>query len=105
MKKLTLRKSLLSVAAAACALTSFSVFEANAEDVNVYSYRKEVLIRPLLDSFTKKTGINVNLVSGKADALLERLKSEGMNSPADLLLTADAGRLIRAQKAGVLQAV
>jgi len=105
MKNLSLRKGLLSVAAAACALTSIGSFDALAEDVNVYSYRKEVLIRPLLDSFTKKTGINVNLVSGKADALLERLKNEGMNSPADLLLSADAGRLIRAQEAGVLQAV
>lgn len=105
MKKPLLRKGLLSIAAAVTALTSFTTFEASAEDVNVYSYRKEVLIRPLLDGFTKKTGIQVNLVSGKADALLERLKNEGMNSPADLLLSADAGRLIRAQKAGVLQAV
>ena len=76
-----------------------------ADDVNVYSYRKEVLIRPLLDAFTAKTGIKVNLVSGKAGALLSRLKSEGMNSPADVLLTTDAGRLIRAQQEGVLQAV
>ncbi len=78
--------------------------EATAE-VNVYSYRQEVLIRPLLDEFTRATGIVVNLVSGKADALLERLKSEGRNSPADVLLTVDAGRLIRAREAGVLQTV
>ncbi len=76
-----------------------------AGEVNIYSYRQEVLIRPLLDAFTAETGITVNLVSGKADALLERLKSEGDNSPADLLLTNDAGRLIRARRAGVLQAV
>lgn len=105
MKKPSLRKGLLSVAAAACALTSVSSFDALAEEVNIYSYRKEVLIRPLLDSFTKKTGIEVNLVNGKADVLLERLKSEGMNSPADILITADVGRLVRAQNAGVLQAV
>jgi len=74
-------------------------------EVNIYSYRQEVLIRPLLDAFTEETGIEVNLVSGKADALLERLKSEGANSPADLLLTVDAGRLIRAKEAGVFQAV
>lgn len=74
-------------------------------EVNIYSYRQEVLIRPLLDAFTAETGITVNLVSGKADALLERLKSEGANSPADLLLTVDAGRLIRAKEAGVFQAI
>jgi iron(III) transport system substrate-binding protein len=105
MKKLSLRKGLLTVAAAACALTSFTSVEALAEEVNIYSYRKEVLIRPLLDRFTKNTGIEVNLVNGKADVLLERLKSEGMNSPADILITADVGRLVRAQNAGVLQAV
>lgn len=76
-----------------------------AEEVNLYSARKEELIKPLLDQFTAKTGIKVNLVTGKEDALLERLKSEGRNSPADLLLTSDAGRLHRAQEAGVLAPV
>ncbi len=76
-----------------------------AEEVNLYSARKEELIKPLLDKFTVKTGIKVNLVTGKEDALLERLKSEGRNSPADLLLTSDAGRLHRAQEAGVLAPV
>ena len=76
-----------------------------AEEVNIYSYRKEVLIKPLLTEFTKQTGVKVNIVSGKADALLERLKSEGMNSPADVLLSVDVGRLIKAQEAGVLQPV
>jgi iron(III) transport system substrate-binding protein len=74
-------------------------------EVNIYSYRQQHLIRPLLDAFTALIGIEVNLVSGKADALLERLKSEGLNSPADMLLTADAGRLIRAKAAGVLQPI
>ena len=78
---------------------------ASAAEVNIYSYRQEILIRPLLDQFTRTSGIKVNLVSGKADALLERLKSEGRNSPADLLLTVDAGRLIRAQQANLLQPV
>ena len=73
-----------------------------AETVNIYSARKEALIKPLLEDFTKETGIEVNLVTGKADALLQRLQSEGRNSPADLLLTTDAGRLHRAKEAGVL---
>jgi iron(III) transport system substrate-binding protein len=78
---------------------------AAAEVVNLYSARKEELIKPLLDKFTAATGIRVNLVTGKEDTLLERLKSEGRNSPADLLLTSDAGRLHRAREAGVLAAV
>jgi iron(III) transport system substrate-binding protein len=72
-------------------------------EVNLYSARKEELIKPLLDRFAAASGIQVNLVTGKDDALLERLKSEGANSPADLFITADAGRLHRARAAGVLQ--
>lgn len=76
-----------------------------ADVVNLYSARKEALIKPLLEQFTQNTGIEVNLLTGKADALLQRLKSEGRNSPADLLITTDAGRLHRAKEAGVLQPV
>lgn len=76
-----------------------------AAEVNLYSARQEALIKPLLDRFTAATGIKVNLVSAKADALLQRLKSEGRNSPADILLTVDAGNLHAAQAAGVLQPV
>ncbi|MBD3670205.1 MAG: Fe(3+) ABC transporter substrate-binding protein [Gammaproteobacteria bacterium] len=76
-----------------------------AQEVNLYSARKEKLIKPLLDRFTQQTGIKVNLVTGKANALLQRLKSEGRNTPADLLLTTDAGNLYRAQQAELLQAV
>lgn len=76
-----------------------------AEEVNLYSARKEKLIKPLLDRFSEETGIKVNLVTGKANALLARLKNEGINTPADLLLTTDAGNLYRAQQAGLLQAV
>ncbi|WP_286239672.1 Fe(3+) ABC transporter substrate-binding protein [Neptuniibacter halophilus] len=71
--------------------------------VNVYSARKEALIKPLLDRFSEQTGITVNLVTGKADALLKRLEVEGSASPADLFVTVDAGRLHRAKEAGVLQ--
>ncbi|PLW82784.1 Fe(3+) ABC transporter substrate-binding protein [Kineobactrum sediminis] len=74
-----------------------------SETVNIYSARQESLIKPLLDRFTSETGIEVNLVTGAGDALLARLSSEGRNSPADLLLTSDAGNLYRAQEAGVLQ--
>ncbi len=77
----------------------------DAAEVNIYSARKEALIKPLLDKFREKTGIKVNLITGKADALLKRLVSEGRNSPADLFLTVDAGRLHRAKEAKVLQAI
>ncbi|MEO0367695.1 MAG: Fe(3+) ABC transporter substrate-binding protein [Pseudomonadota bacterium] len=73
-----------------------------ADSVNVYSARKGELIRPLLEAFTAETDITVNVVSGKADALLVRIQNEGRNSPADVLLTVDAGRLARAKQAGVL---
>lgn len=76
-----------------------------AEEVNVYSAREEQLIKPLLDAFSKDTGIKVNLVTGDDDPLLERLKREGVNSPADVLITADAGRLYRATQNGSLQAI
>lgn len=78
---------------------------ASAEEVNVYSARKEALIKPLLDKFTQQTGIEVNLVTGGADALLKRLEMEGMNSPADAVITVDAGRLHRARTSDLLQPV
>lgn len=71
------------------------------DEVNLYSARKEALIKPLLNAFTSETGIKVNIISSKADALLERIKNEGLNSPADVLLTTDAGRLHRAKSAGI----
>lgn len=79
-----------------------------AEDdklVHLYSARKEALIKPVLDKFTEQTGIEVKLITSKADALLKRLQTEGRNSPADVLLTTDAGRLHRAREAGVLQPI
>jgi len=74
-----------------------------SEEVNLYSARKEKLIKPLLDKFTAETGVSVNLITAKADALLKRLQVEGKNSPADLLITTDAGRLHRAKTAGLTQ--
>ena len=74
-------------------------------EVNLYSARQEALMQPLLDAFTKETGIKVNLISSKADALLTRIENEGVNSPADILLTTDAGRLHRAKQAGVFATI
>jgi len=75
-----------------------------ADEVNVYSYRKPELVRPLFDAFTEQTGISVNLVSAKK-GLVERLKQEGANSPADLVFTVDIGRLTDTKNEGLSQAV
>ena len=75
-----------------------------AQEVNIYSYRQPQLIDPLLKAFTDKTGIKTNVVYA-ADGLNERLAAEGRNSPADVLLTVDAGRLSEAKDAGLTQPV
>ena len=76
-----------------------------AAEVNVYSARKEKLIKPLLDRFTEQTGIAVNLVTGKADTLIKRLSIEGKNSPADILITVDAARLYRTKEQGLFRTI
>jgi iron(III) transport system substrate-binding protein len=100
-------KPMLCLAAATTAtlLSAVPAFAAADEEVNLYSARKEELIKPLLDRFTEQTGIKVNMVTDKAETLLKRLESEGVNSPADLLVTVDAGNLYRAKQAGVTQAI
>jgi iron(III) transport system substrate-binding protein len=86
-------------------MSSFAQSAFAQSEVNLYSARKEALIKPLLDKFSHQTGIQVNLITGKADALLQRIKSEGKNTYADVFITTDAGRLYRAKKANVLQAI
>jgi len=75
------------------------------QQVNVYSARKAELVEPLLQRFEAETGIQVNLVTGAADALIQRLKAEGKASPADVLITVDAGRLYRAKQMELTQAL
>jgi iron(III) transport system substrate-binding protein len=101
MKKVFL--SMFAVSALSAAM--FVAAAAQAAEVNVYSGREENLIKPLLDRFTTETGISVNLITAGADELTTRLELEGANSPADLLLTVDVGRLLRAKDLSLLQAV
>lgn len=75
------------------------------DTLTVYSARKEYLIKPLIEVYENKTGIKIRLHTDKAGALLERLKSEGQNTPADLLITVDAGNLWHAANAGLLRSV
>jgi len=89
-------------------LTLFTVFigaNAAASEVNVYSARKEALIKPLLDKFSFETGIQTNLITAKADKLLTRMINEGSNTPVDVFITTDAGRLYRARQADLLQKI
>ena len=72
--------------------------------VNVYSYREPQLVTPLFEAFTAETGIAVKMVYADK-GLIERLQQEGELSPADLLLTADGGRLVEAAAKGLAQAV
>ncbi|CAI8164708.1 MAG: Iron deficiency-induced protein A [Pseudidiomarina mangrovi] len=95
---------LLSAATITAVVTSTLLSSmAQAATVNLYSARKEALIKPMLEQFTAQTGIEVRLLTGSGDALLARLQNEGANSPADLFLTVDAGNLHRAAQADVFQ--
>ena len=73
--------------------------------VNLYSSRHYDTDERLYSDFTEATGITVNRIEGKADELIERMRAEGRNSPADILVTVDTSRLERAKIAGVLQAI
>lgn len=74
-----------------------------ADKLTVYSGRSERLIKPVLDEFTAKTGIQVELLSSGTTELVNRLKAEGDRTPADLFLTNDAGSLEQARGAGILR--
>ena len=92
--------------AALLCFTSLAVSTARADngEVNVYTYRETKLIQPLFDAFTAETGIKVNVVSASS-GLEQRMKAEGRNSPADVLLTVDIGRIDEAVQAGVTQPI
>jgi iron(III) transport system substrate-binding protein len=97
----------LSVAAlSAASILAVSTASALAQsgEVNVYTYREAKLIQPLLDAFTKDTGIKTNVISASS-GLEQRIKTEGANSPADVLITVDIGRLDDAVKAEVAQTI
>jgi iron(III) transport system substrate-binding protein len=91
-----------AIVAAATALPSWAF--AQSGEVNVYTYRETRLVQPLFEAFTKDTGIKVNVVSASS-GLEQRIKAEGANSPADVLLTVDIGRIDEAVKAGVTQPI
>ncbi len=73
-----------------------------AEEVVVYSARNEHLIKPLFDRYTQETGVQIRYITDKEGPLLQRLKAEGERTPADMLITVDAGNLWHAAESGVL---
>lgn len=89
----------------ACLAMLVTTVSASAAEVVVYSSRIEQLIKPLFDAFTQETGIKVKFVTDKEGPLMARLKAEGKNTPADMLITVDAGNLWQASEQGLLQPV
>ncbi|QOR40429.1 Fe(3+) ABC transporter substrate-binding protein [Billgrantia diversa] len=91
----------LAAVLASSALASTAV----AEEINLYSARHYDSDEKLYQAFTEETGIEVNLLEGDSDQLIERIQREGVASPADVLITVDAGRLWRAEQDGIFQSV
>jgi iron(III) transport system substrate-binding protein len=76
-----------------------------ADEVVVYSSRIDELIKPVFDAYTAKTGVKVKFITDKEAPLMQRIKAEGQNATADLLLTVDAGNLWQAEQMGILQPI
>jgi iron(III) transport system substrate-binding protein len=91
------------VATTIAALSSSLLAEENT--LNLYSARHYQTDEALYANFTKETGIKINRIEGKEDELLERIKNEGANSPADIFLTVDAARLAKAHELGLFAPV
>jgi iron(III) transport system substrate-binding protein len=91
-----------------CAFVFLGLFAAPsfaADEIVVYSARNEQLIKPLFDEYTRQTGVNIKFITDKEGPLMQRLKAEGAKSPADLLITVDAGNLWQAANEGLLAPV
>jgi iron(III) transport system substrate-binding protein len=91
---------LVVVGLAACGRSTPPADSATGPELVVYSSRIEQLIKPIFDDFTKETGIRIRYVTDDAGPLLARMRAEGENSPADMLITVDAGNLWQAAELG-----
>jgi len=100
-EEMNVTKTLLATFVAGSSLLGTAAI---AEEINLYSYRQPDLLKPLTDAFEAETGIKTNVLFAKK-GLVDRLAAEGENSPADVLLTVDIGRLDAAKQAGVWQAI
>lgn len=98
-----MKKKFLLFAATLCAFSAATVAEEKV--LNLYSARHYQTDEALYEDFTKQTGIRINRIEGKEDELLERIRNEGANSPADVFLTVDAARLAKAHELGLFAPV
>lgn len=98
------RRGIRRLVLASALLAAYAAPVMAEESLTLYTTREPGLIQPLLDTFTKDSGVKVNTVFIK-DGMLERVKAEGQNSPADLLMTVDIGNLVDLVEAGVTQPV
>jgi iron(III) transport system substrate-binding protein len=99
------RRHLLAASAAGTAVLAAPAIVRAASEINLYSSRHYDTDEALYSNFTRQTGIGINRIEAKAGELIERLKAEGKNSPADVFLTVDAGNLERANVDGLFQPV
>ncbi|MGG2399274.1 extracellular solute-binding protein [Pseudomonas sp. SH1-B] len=88
---------------AAFTLSTLTTAVQAADEVVVYSSRIDELIKPVFDAYTAKTGVNVKFITDKEAPLMQRIKAEGENGVADMLITVDAGNLWQAEQMGILQ--
>lgn len=88
---------------ATLALTTLAGTAQAADEVVVYSSRIDELIKPVFDAYTAKTGVEIKFITDKEAPLMQRIKAEGENGVADLLITVDAGNLWQAEQMGILQ--
>ncbi len=100
---ITMKKYLITILSVLFVLYSCNTNESN--EINIYSQRHYEVDKKQYENFEKITGIKVNVIKANADELLERLKNEGQNSPADLFVTVDAGKLQKGVEMGLFQKI
>jgi iron(III) transport system substrate-binding protein len=88
-----------------CALSAAGFSHAADNEIVVYSARNEQYIKPLFDAYTKETGTPIKFITDKEGVLMQRIKAEGVNTPADMLMTVDAGNLWEAAKEDLLRPI
>jgi len=88
-----------------CKNSSEKTEQVQKQEITLYTHRHYDSDKVIFEKFEKETGIKINVVKASADELIQKLESEGKQTPADLLLTVDAGRLVRAKTKGLLQSV
>jgi iron(III) transport system substrate-binding protein len=103
MNRFSFHRPLAGLVIAAAAIMAMLPAIAQAQSLVVYSARNEQLIKPLFDLYSKETGVDVKFTTADAAVLVTRLAAEGRNSPADILMTVDAGELWNAAERGLLK--